>query len=176
MKFHVMTLFPELIENVLGESIIGRAIKDGYISLDCYNIRDFSEDKHRKTDDTPFGGGVGMVMTCQPIYDCYENVIRDIPDGNKKRVIYMSPRGRMFNHEVAKELSQYDNLIFLCTFVYGFVYTELFLFLVIIEGIFDFDIGPAKNFYTWIIFLSPVLTMLFNSITFLGNANTNKLK
>ena len=109
-----MTLFPELIRNVLGESIIGRAIKDKYISLSCYNIRDFSKDKHRKTDDTPFGGGMGMVMTCQPIFDCFEDVKKSIPDGARTRVIYMSPKGRRFTHEVAKELSEYDELIFLC--------------------------------------------------------------
>lgn len=109
-----MTLFPELIRNVLGESIIGRAIKDKYISLLCYNIRDFSKDKHRKTDDTPFGGGMGMVMTCQPIFDCFEDVKKSIPDGARTRVIYMSPKGRRFTHEVAKELSEYDELIFLC--------------------------------------------------------------
>ena len=109
-----MTLFPALIENVLSESIIGRAIKDGYISLDCYNIRDFSEDKHRKTDDTPFGGGMGMVMTCQPIFDCYESVRAKIPEGSTSRVIYMSPKGRQFTHEVARELAEYDELVFLC--------------------------------------------------------------
>lgn len=109
-----MTLFPELIRNVLGESIIGRAIKDKYISLSCYNIRDFSKDKHRKTDDTPFGGGMGMVMTCQPIFDCFEKVKNSITDGARTRVIYMSPKGRRFTHEVAKELSEYDELIFLC--------------------------------------------------------------
>ena len=109
-----MTLFPALIENVLGESIIGRAIKDGYISLDCYNIRDFSQDKHRKTDDTPFGGGMGMVMTCQPIFDCFDSVRARIPEGATSRVIYMSPKGRKFTHEVARELAEYDELVFLC--------------------------------------------------------------
>ena len=114
MKFHVMTLFPELIENVLGESIIGRARKDGYISLECYNIRDYSADKHRKTDDTPFGGGMGMVMSCQPIFDCYAAVRNNIPKEAHTRVIYMSPKGRHFTHEVAKELASYDELVFLC--------------------------------------------------------------
>ena len=114
MKFHVMTLFPELIENVLGESIIGRARKDGYISLECYNIRDYSTDKHRKTDDTPFGGGMGMVMTCQPIFDCFDAVKKNIPDNARTRVIYMSPKGRHFTHEVAREFAEYDELIFLC--------------------------------------------------------------
>ena len=109
-----MTLFPDMVRGVLDESIIGRAQNSGLIEIGYHNIRDFSTDKHRKTDDTPYGGGVGMVMTCQPIYDCYDNVITDIPKGNEKRVIYMSPKGRMFSHEVAKELSAYDNLIFLC--------------------------------------------------------------
>ncbi len=109
-----MTLFPDLIKNVLGESIIGRAQQGGLISLSCYNIRDWSADKHRKTDDTPFGGGMGMVMTCQPIFDCLEAVRRDIPKDARTRVIYMSPKGRQFTHDVARELSSYDELIFLC--------------------------------------------------------------
>ena len=114
MKFDVMTLFPELVNTVLSESIIGRAQKAGIIEVKCHNIRDFTLDKHRKTDDTPYGGGVGMVMTCQPIYDCYKSVVENIPADAKKRVIYMSPKGRMFSHGVARELSEYDNLIFLC--------------------------------------------------------------
>lgn len=109
-----MTLFPEMVSSVLSESIIGRAQTGGIIEVNCHNIRDFSKDKHRKTDDTPYGGGMGMVMTCQPIYDCYESIASKIDEGNKKRVIYMSPKGRIFNHDIAKELSQYDNLIFLC--------------------------------------------------------------
>ena len=114
MRFDVMTLFPEMVERTLGESIIGRAQSAGIIEVRCHNIRDFSTDKHRKTDDTPYGGGMGMVMTCQPIYDCYSHVKSNIPEGNKTRVIYMSPKGRIFNHSVAKELAEYDNLIFLC--------------------------------------------------------------
>ena len=114
MKFHVMTLFPELVSGVLSESIIGRAQKAGLIEVNTYNIRDFSADKHRKTDDTPYGGGVGMIMTCQPIYDCYTEVISKIPKESSTRVVYMSPKGRIFNHSVAKELSGYDDVIFLC--------------------------------------------------------------
>lgn len=109
-----MTLFPEMVERTLGESIIGRAQTAGIIEVKCHNIRDFSTDKHRKTDDTPYGGGMGMVMTCQPIYDCYMHVKSEIPQGNKTRVIYMSPKGRIFNHAIARELAEYDNLIFLC--------------------------------------------------------------
>ena len=114
MRFDVMTIFPSMVEGVLNESIIGRAQNSGIIEVFCHNIRDFSTDKHRKTDDTPYGGGVGMVMTCQPIYDCYKKILDEIPVGNKKRVIYMSPKGRIFSHGIAKELSEYDNLIFLC--------------------------------------------------------------
>ena len=114
MKFDIMTLFPDMVKCVLGESIIGRAEKGGLISVECHNIRDFSKDKHRKTDDTPFGGGVGMLMTCQPIYDCYQSVVEKIPEDASRRVIYMSPRGKIFSHETAKRLSEYDNLIFLC--------------------------------------------------------------
>ena len=114
MRFDVMTLFPELVCGVLGESIIGRAQSAGLIEVACHNIRDYTKDKHRKTDDTPYGGGVGMVMTCQPIYDCYRSVLEGLPADSAKRVIYMSPKGRIFSHGVALELSKYDNLIFLC--------------------------------------------------------------
>jgi tRNA (guanine37-N1)-methyltransferase len=114
MRFDVMTLFPEMVERTLGESIIGRAQSAGVIEVKCHNIRDYSTDKHRKADDTPYGGGMGMVMTCQPIYDCYCHVKSEIPEDNKTRVIYMSPKGRIFNHTVARELAEYDNLIILC--------------------------------------------------------------
>ena len=109
-----MTLFPELIETVIGSSIIGRGQKAGAFSLDCRHIRDYSLDKHRNTDDSPFGGGFGLVMTCQPIYDCAQAILADIPAGAKKRLIYLSPKGTAFSHEKAKELSTYDDLIFLC--------------------------------------------------------------
>jgi len=109
-----LTLFPEMVEGVLGESIIGRAQAGGYITVKCHNIRDFSLDKHRKVDDTPYGGGVGMVMSCQPIYDCYRAVRDALPDGERTRVVYMSPKGRVFNHSVACELAEYDNVIILC--------------------------------------------------------------
>ena len=114
MRFDVMTLFPDMVRGVLDESIIGRAQTAGIIEIECHNIRDFSTDKHRKTDDTPFGGGVGMVMTCQPILDCYASVKEKISPDAKARVIYMSPKGAIFNHDTAKRLAEYDNLIFLC--------------------------------------------------------------
>ena len=103
-----------MVKGILDESIIGRAQQAGYIEVGCHNPRDFTLDKHRKCDDTPYGGGVGMGMTCQPIYDCYKSIVEKIPDGASKRVIYMSPKGRIFSHGVAQELAKYDNLIFLC--------------------------------------------------------------
>ena len=109
-----MTLFPDMVRSVLDESIIGRAQNGGLLEIHAHNIRDFSKDKHRKTDDTPYGGGVGMVMTCQPIYDCFQSITSQIPEESSRKVIYMSPKGRLFSHEVARELAQYDSLIFLC--------------------------------------------------------------
>lgn len=114
MRFDVLTLFPEMVLGVLGESIIGRAQDAGYVSVGAHNIRDFSKDKHRKVDDTPYGGGVGMVMSCQPIYDCFRSVRDAIPEDKRVRVVYMSPKGRLFNHSVAEELAEYDNIIILC--------------------------------------------------------------
>ncbi|MBQ7406791.1 MAG: tRNA (guanosine(37)-N1)-methyltransferase TrmD [Clostridia bacterium] len=114
MKFDIMTLFPDMVRTVLSESIIGRAQDAGTIEVRCHNIRDFSTNKHRNTDDTPYGGGMGMVMTCQPIYDCFQSIKKDFAEGERVRVIYMSPRGRIFHHEIAKELVQYDRLVFLC--------------------------------------------------------------
>ena len=114
MKFTVMTLFPDLVRGILEESVIGRALKNEIIELKCYNIRDFSKDKHKKTDYTPFGGGSGMVMTCQPIMDCFKEVKASFAENARTRVIYMSPKGRIFNQTVAEELSEYDELIFLC--------------------------------------------------------------
>ncbi|MBR2296031.1 MAG: tRNA (guanosine(37)-N1)-methyltransferase TrmD, partial [Clostridia bacterium] len=113
MRFDILTLFPELVNSVLGESIIGRAQKNGIISVFTHNIRDYTTNKHKKVDDTPYGGGKGMLMATQPICDCFDAVKAMQGDG-KSRVIYVSPRGRIFNHSVAKELSEYDNLTILC--------------------------------------------------------------
>ena len=114
MRFDILTLFPDMVKGVLSESIIGRAQTGGIIEVECHNIRDYSKDKHRKVDDTPFGGGVGMVMSCQPIYDCFSDVKTKISEDNRTRVIYMSPKGRQFTHKVAEELSKYDNIVILC--------------------------------------------------------------
>ena len=113
MRFDILTLFPEVIDAVLGSSIIGRAKQNGIISVNSHNIRDYTKDKHKKTDDTPYGGGKGMLMSTQPICDCFDAVKAELGNGTIK-VIYASPRGRIFNHEVAKELSSYDNIIILC--------------------------------------------------------------
>ena len=112
MRFDILTLFPEVIDCVLGSSIIGRAKQNGIIEVYSHNIRDYTKDKHKKTDDAPFGGGKGMLMSTQPIADCFDTVKSQI--NGKTKVIYASPRGRIFNHEVAKELSEYDNVIILC--------------------------------------------------------------
>lgn len=113
MRFDIMTLFPDLVSYVLGESIIGRAQKSGAITVKAHNIRDYSEDKHRKVDDTPYGGGVGMLMAAPPIYNCYESVLSQIGEGSR-RVVFMSPKGRLLDQKKAEELSKYDNLIILC--------------------------------------------------------------
>ena len=116
MRFDIMTLFPALVSGVLSESIIGRAAKAGIIDVRAYNIRDYSKDKHRRVDDTPYGGGKGMLMSPVPIYDCYTDVIN--PEKNpceRRRVVYMSAQGAVLTQAKAKELSEnYDNLIILC--------------------------------------------------------------
>ncbi len=116
MRFDIMTLFPELVTYVLGESIIGRAQKSGAIAVKAFNIRDYSEDKHRRVDDTPYGGGMGMLMAAPPIYNCYSAVVVDSENiaPERRRVIYLSPRGSLLNHKKALELSSYDQLILLC--------------------------------------------------------------
>ena len=113
MRFDIMTLFPEMVEAVLNESVIGRAQKNNLITVESHNIRDYTLDKHKKTDDAPYGGGKGMLMATQPICDCFKAVCEKQPEG-KRYVIYASPRGRIFNHEIAKELTQYDNIVILC--------------------------------------------------------------
>ena len=114
MIFDIMTLFPEMVKSVLDESVIGRAQKSGAIEINQHNIRDFSKDKHRRVDDTPYGGGKGMLMMAPPIYDCYEHIISNRDEALSKHVIYMSPRGSVFNQKKAEELSKYDNLIIIC--------------------------------------------------------------
>ena len=114
MRFDIMTLFPEVVEAVLESSIIGRARQNGYITVCAHDIRDYTLNKHKKTDDTPYGGGKGMLMATQPICDCFEAVCKNFKENDKTHVIYASPRGRIFNHETAMELSKYDNIVILC--------------------------------------------------------------
>ena len=116
MRFDIMTLFPALVDGVLSESIIGRARKAGIIDVRAYNIRDYSKDKHRRVDDTPYGGGKGMLMSPVPIYDCYTDVVD--PEKNpctRRRVLYMSPQGSVLTQAKAREFSEnYDNIVILC--------------------------------------------------------------
>ena len=153
MNFHVMTLFPDMINNAMAESITGRAIKAGRITVNAVNIRDFAGNKHNSVDDYPYGGGAGMVMQAAPVYRCYKAIEKEISNGSvakdkgccgkkanvsedlrdickedvckadtgedltdkkKTRVIYLSPQGKTFNQEMAREFAKEENLIFLC--------------------------------------------------------------
>ncbi|MBO5105158.1 MAG: tRNA (guanosine(37)-N1)-methyltransferase TrmD [Ruminococcus sp.] len=112
MKIEIATLFPEMCEAVLGESIVGRARRAGKIEVNCRQIREYTQDKHRRVDDTPYGGGMGMVMQCEPIYNCYKAVCNEM--GTKPHTIYMSPKGKIFNQQKAVELSKMDNILIIC--------------------------------------------------------------
>lgn len=112
MNFEVLTLFPRSLEPIFASSIIGRAAEKGVISVKCTDIRDYTKDKHRRVDDSPYGGGYGMVMMCQPVVDCIR-AVKARCEGTT-RVVYMSPQGALFNQKKAEELKQYDNLILLC--------------------------------------------------------------
>ena len=113
MNFHVMTLFPEMIEQTMSVSITGRAMQAGHISLETVNIRDFSENKHNRVDDSPYGGGAGMVMQAGPVYHCYQDIISRIP-GKHSRLIYLTPQGQVFSQKMAEEYAREEDLIFLC--------------------------------------------------------------
>ena len=112
MNFHVLTLFPDMIEAGLHTSVTGRALKNGYIHLSAVNIRDYSKDKHKHVDDYPYGGGAGMVMQPEPIYLAYEDVTQNME--KKPRVVYVTPQGSVFNQSMAEEFSKEEDLIFLC--------------------------------------------------------------
>ncbi|HAD81012.1 TPA: tRNA (guanosine(37)-N1)-methyltransferase TrmD, partial [Candidatus Edwardsbacteria bacterium] len=110
MKIDVLTLFPEMFPPVLGQSIIGQAQKRGIVNFNIVNIRDFAHDKHRVCDDVPYGGGLGMVMKPEPIFEAVEKIKAD-PDA---KVVLLSPRGKVFNQETARRLAGEEHLVFLC--------------------------------------------------------------
>ena len=112
MKFYVLTIFPELMETLLRSSILGRAEKNGFLDFHVLNIRDYSTDRHKKTDDYPYGGGAGMVMTAQPVYDAYEAARKEI--GGPVRTIYLTPAAKVFTQKDAKAYAKEEALILLC--------------------------------------------------------------
>ncbi len=112
MRFDILTLFPEMMEAVLGDSIIGRARKNGLIEINCVQIRDFAYNKHRQVDDYPYGGGFGMVMQPEPIYEAYKSVCEGLD--YKPYTIYLSPQGRTFRQSTAKRLSKREHIVLLC--------------------------------------------------------------
>lgn len=112
MRIDIATLFPEMCETVLNESIIGRARKKGILELYTHNIRDYTMDKHRRVDDTPYGGGMGMLMRAEPIYCCYQDIVQK--SGNTPHVIYMSPQGKPLTQKKAIQLSQQEHLLLIC--------------------------------------------------------------
>ena len=113
MRFDVLTLFPEMFD-AIKQSIIGRAEEKGLIDINLINIRDFSKDKHKKVDDTPYGGGAGMVIQPDVVYDAYKSVITNNEKSEKTRVIYMSPQGKKLDQQKVEELSKQEHLILLC--------------------------------------------------------------
>lgn len=131
MNFYIMTLFPEMVMDGLNTSIIGRAVNKGLLSIEALNIRDYAFNKHHSVDDYPYGGGAGMLMQAEPVYQCYDALARQIrerkagegrsgeqPDmacGKKRtRVVYLSPQGKTFNQSMAEEFAQEEDLVFLC--------------------------------------------------------------
>ena len=112
MNFHVLTLFPEMIEQGMHTSIIGRAIAGGYLSIDAINIRDYAFNKHQKVDDYPYGGGAGMLRQAEPVYLAYESIQKKL--GYRPRVVYLTPQGEVFHQTMAKELAKEKDLVFLC--------------------------------------------------------------
>ena len=112
MRIDILTLFPEMCNTVMQESIIGRAQKAGKVEIVCTNIRDFAGNKHNKVDDTSYGGGMGMIMAANPIYECYKSLYNETEE--KPHLVYLSPKGAKFNQEKAVELSKLDRLVLLC--------------------------------------------------------------
>lgn len=115
MKFHILTLFPEMVMEGLNTSIIGRAIEKDYLDIEAVNIRDYTNSKHKKVDDYPYGGGAGMLMQAQPVYDAYQAIVQGIDKAHTPpRVIYVTPQGTVFNQRMAEAMAEEEDLIFLC--------------------------------------------------------------
>ena len=110
MRIDILTLFPEMFDGVLSASMLGRAQASGLLDIRVHNIRDYTDNKHKKADDYPFGGGAGLIMMAQPIYDCMDAVL----EGGQARRILMTPRGRTLSQKIARELSEQDRLVLLC--------------------------------------------------------------
>lgn len=112
MQFYIMTLFPEMVMQGLSTSIIGRAVNKGLLSIEAVNIRDYAFNKHSSVDDYPYGGGAGMLMQAEPVYQCYRALEEKM--NKKPRVVYLSPQGKTFNQKMAEEFAQEEELVFLC--------------------------------------------------------------
>ena len=112
MRIDIVTLFPEMCESVLSESIIGRARRSGAVDVRCHQLRDFALDKHRRVDDSTYGGGMGMLMKAEPIALCFEHIAQEL--GKKPHIIYMSPKGKVLTQQRLKELSAHENICVLC--------------------------------------------------------------
>lgn len=116
MRFHILTLFKDMVSDGLNTSILGRAMEKNLIETNVVDIRDYTLDKHKKVDDYPYGGGAGMLMQAQPVYDAYQAVLSQITEktDKKPRVIYVTPRGTTFSQKMAQELAQEEDLVILC--------------------------------------------------------------
>lgn len=114
MKIHIMTLFPDMVANGLNTSILARAIDKGLLEIDAVNIRDYTADKHKKVDDYTYGGGAGMLMQAQPVYDCHAAIVANQRTRQRIRTIYVTPQGKTFNQEMARQFASEEQLIFLC--------------------------------------------------------------
>lgn len=112
MKFYIMTLFPDMVMDGLNTSIIGRAVNQGLLSIEAVNIRDYAFNKHNSVDDYPYGGGAGMLMQAEPVFQCYQALTERI--GRKPRVVYLSPQGKTFNQSMAEAFASEEELVFLC--------------------------------------------------------------
>ncbi len=112
MRIDILTLFPDMCRSVYSESIIGRSVAKGLLEIEAHNIRDYTADRHKNVDDTPYGGGMGMILQAQPIYDCFQSLCQTL--GTRPHLIYLSPQGKVLTQEKVKELAQMPNLALLC--------------------------------------------------------------